>query len=70
MALSAASLGSVADPDGMGGLSVKIRYNTAVYFWTELGPVAGNERDSPRKIPDARLQVKSSQVVTLHTNTK
>ena len=40
---------------GRGGLGEYWVCYTAVIIWTQLGPVAGNERDSSRKIPDARL---------------
>lgn len=56
------------DPGGLGGglsvVSVNIRYiaiAAAVILWTQLGPVAGNERGPSRKIPDARLQTTKTE---------
>ena len=61
---STASPGSAADPEGLGGdLSVKIRYVQPYhgYYLGELGPVAGNERVSSRKISDARLHTTETE---------
>ena len=49
---------------GRGGLGEYWVYYTAVIIWTQLGPVAGNERDSSRKIPDARLHTTETETET------
>ena len=49
---------------GRGGLGEHWVYIAAVVIWTQLGPVAGNERDSSRKIPDARLHTTETETET------
>ena len=50
---------------GRGGLGEHWVYIAAVIIWTQLGPVAGNERDSSRKIPDARLHTTETETETI-----
>ena len=50
---------------GRGGLGEHWVCYTAVIIWTQLGPVAGNERDSSRKIPDARLHTTETETETV-----
>ena len=51
---------------GRGGLGEYWVYIAAVIIWTQLGPVTGNERDSSRKIPDARLHTTETETETTH----
>ena len=51
------------ETENRGGLSVKIGYATDI-IWTQLGPVAGNDRVSSRKIPDARLHTTETETET------
>ena len=49
---------------GQGGLGEYWVCYAAVIIWTQLGPVTGNERDSSRKIPDARLHTTETETET------
>ena len=49
---------------GRGSLGENWVYHTAVIIWTQLGPVAGNERVSSWKIPDARLHTTETETET------
>ena len=49
---------------GRGSLGENWVYHTAAIIWTQHGPVAGNERVSSWKIPDARLHTTETETET------
>ena len=57
-------LGGGPREPGRGSLGENWVCHTAVIIWPHHGPVAGNERVSSRKIPDARLHTTETETET------